>query len=115
MIAWNRHMTRKHVDHTFSALSDPTRRHIVELLADSDAMCVCQLAAEFKTTRQAVTKHLDILCNAGLIATEWRGRERVSSISPDAFEPIRDWLNHYDRFWSGKLKDLKELIERREK
>ena len=107
-------MIRNQVDDTFSALSDPTRRHIVELLADSDAMRVSELATKFNTTRQAVTKHLDVLCNAGLIATERRGRERISSISRHAFEPIRDWLNHYDRFWTGKLEDLKELIERRE-
>ena len=106
---------RNQVEHTFSALSDPTRRHIVELLANCDAMRVSELATEFKTTRQAVTKHLDILCNAGLVSTERHGRERLSSISQDAFEPIRDWLTHYDRFWTSKLEDLKELIERGEK
>lgn len=107
-------MTRKYIDHKFSALSDPTRRHIVELLSDRDAMRVGELAAMFNTSRQAVTKHLDILCNAELVATQWQGRERISRISPDAFVEIWDWLNHYDQFWAGKLKDLKELIERRE-
>ncbi len=107
-------MMKNQVDHSFFALSDPTRRHIVELLAQSEAMRVCELATKFNTTRQAVTKHLDILCNAGLVATERQGRERISSISRDAFEPIRDWLNQYDRCWTGKLEDLKELIERRE-
>jgi len=107
-------MIKDQVNQTFSALSDPTRRHIVELLTDSDAMRVSELATKFNTTRQAVTKHLDILCNAGLVETERQGRERFSSISCDAFEPIRDWLNHYDRFWTGKLEGLKELIERSE-
>jgi len=107
-------MMKDQVDRTFSALSDPTRRHIVELLTDSDAMRVSELAKKFHTTRQAVTKHLDILCNAGLVTTERPGRERISSISRDAFKPIWDWLNHYDCFWTGKLEDLKELIERRE-
>ncbi len=107
-------MKKIQVDHTLSALSDPTRRHIVELLVDCDAMRVGELATKFNTTRQAVTKHLDILCNAGLVATERQGRERISSISRDAFEPIRDWLNYYDRFWTMKLEDLKEFVERRE-
>ena len=79
------------------------------------AMRISELATKFDTTRQAVINHLDILCNAGLVATERKGRERISSISRDAVEPIRDWLNHYDRFWTGKLEDLKELVERREK
>jgi DNA-binding transcriptional ArsR family regulator len=105
---------KNQVDHAFSALSDPTRRQIIELLADSKNMRICELAAKFNTTRQAVTNHLDILCNAGLVATERKGRDRISSISRDAFEPIRGWLNHYDRFWTGKLEDLKELVERRE-
>ena len=66
-------MKKKEVDHTLSALSDPTRRHIVELLVDCDAMRVGELATKFNTTRQAVTKHLDILCNAGLVATRAAG------------------------------------------
>ena len=104
----------KHIDHTFAALADPTRRRIVELLADGNVLRVGELVARFATSRQAVTRHLDILCAAGLVDTRWRGRERMSRLSPEAFHGIRDWLVHYDRFWDEKLQGLKALIERRE-
>ena len=102
------------IDQTFAALADSTRRRIVELLADDDVLRVGELVARFETSRQAVTRHLDILCEAGLVETHWRGRERMSRLSPEAFQGIRDWLTHYDRFWDEKLQGLKVLIERRE-
>lgn len=105
-------MEMTQIDRTFAALSDPTRRRIVEVLAGRDAMRVSELATRFDTTRQAVTKHLDILCASGLVLTERQGRERLSSVAPEALEPIWTWLHQYDRFWNTKLKDLKELIER---
>jgi DNA-binding transcriptional ArsR family regulator len=107
-------MSNEHIDHTFAALADPTRRRIVELLAGGDNLRVGDLAARFDTSRQAVTRHLDILCEAGLVDTRRCGRERISRISPGAFLGIHDWLSHYDRFWDEKLQDLKALIEGRE-
>lgn len=106
-------MTDERIDHAFAALADPTRRRIVELLAEGNVLRVGELVARFETSRQAVTRHLDILCDAGLVDTHWRGRERMSRISPEAFQGIRDWLTHYDRFWDEKLQGLKMLIERR--
>jgi len=107
-------MPNRSIDHTFAALSDPTRRHIVELLAEGNALRVGDLAARFESSRQAVTKHLDILCDAQLVTTQWQGRERISRMAPDAFAALRDWMEHYDRFWSEKLENLKQLIERGE-
>jgi len=106
-------VTDERIDHAFAALADPTRRRIVELLAEGNVLRVGELVARFETSRQAVTRHLDILCDAGLVDTHWRGRERMSRISPEAFQGIRDWLTHYDRFWDEKLQGLKMLIERR--
>ncbi len=105
-------MAQSRIDMAFSALSDPTRRRIVEILANEEAMRVSEIAADFDSTRQAVTKHLDILCKAGLIATEWRGRDRFNRLSDGGLDPIVEWLNHYDRFWSAKFEELKGLIEK---
>ena len=107
-------MAHEQIDNMFSALADPTRRRIVELLAEGNVLRVGELVARFETSRQAVTRHLDILCEAGLVDTRWRGRERMSRLSPEAFKGIRDWLTRHDRFWEEKLGDLKALIERRE-
>ncbi|MGD8930752.1 MAG: metalloregulator ArsR/SmtB family transcription factor [Lysobacterales bacterium] len=105
-------MATRSIDQTFAALSDPTRRRIVEVLTQAGAMRVGDLVARFESSRQAVTKHLDILCDANLVATQWQGRERISRLAPDALSALRDWMEHYDRFWSEKLDNLKMLIER---
>jgi len=99
----------------FAALGDPTRQRIAELLAEGRELRLSDLAEEFDLTRQTVTRHLDVLCAAGVAKTDWRGRERYTALSEGAFDSIRDWLGRYDRFWSGKLEDLKEFIELREK
>lgn len=98
----------------FSALGDPTRQRIVELLADGPPVRISDLAEQFSSTRQAVTKHVNILCAAGVMTTEKRGRERFTRLADDALDPIADWLSQYNKFWGAKLVDLKKLIERRE-
>jgi DNA-binding transcriptional ArsR family regulator len=95
----------------FAALGDPTRARIVQLLAGADELRLSDLAQEFDSARQTVTRHLDVLGDAGLTTTEWRGRERYTALSDDAFDPVRDWLSRYDRFWDQRLDELKTLIE----
>lgn len=107
-------MLRNDQHRIFAALGDPTRQKIVELLADGKWVRISDLANQFSSTRQAVTKHINILCGAGLMTTERRGRERLMRLADDALDPIADWLRHYDKFWGAKLTDLKQLIERRE-
>ena len=99
----------------FAALGDPTRQRIAEMLAEGRELRVSDLSEEFDLARQTVTRHLDVLCAAGVAKTNWRGRERYTALSEDAFDSIRDWLGRYDRFWDGKLEELKEFIELREK
>ena len=95
----------------FTALADPNRRRIVELLAEGGAQRVADISTSFDMSRQAVTKHLDILNRSGMVHTERRGRERYSQLASDAFDPILDWLRRYDRFWEDKLGRLKQIIE----
>lgn len=95
----------------FAALGDPTRARIVQLLAVAHKLRVSDLVDEFDSARQTVTRHLDILGDAGITKTEWRGRERYTSLSEDAFDPAREWLKRYDRFWDERLEQLKTLVE----
>lgn len=95
----------------FAALGDPTRQHIVELLADGRELRLSDLAREFDSARQTVTRHLDVLGAAGVTSTEWRGRERYTSLNAEAFDPVKDWLSRYDRFWEARLEQLKTIIE----
>lgn len=95
----------------FAALGDTTRARIVELLSTGKSLRLSDLVEEFDSTRQTVTRHLEILGAAGITTTERKGRERYTSLSEDAFDPIRDWLSRYDRFWDERLDELKALIE----
>lgn len=95
----------------FAALADPTRRRIVEILAVGGGQRVADIATGFDVSRQAVTKHLDILHVAGVVVTERRGRERFTRLAENAFDPIREWLFRYDRFWDDRLGELKRIIE----
>lgn len=99
----------------FAALGDPTRARIVQLLAVAHELRLSDLVEEFDSARQTVTRHLDVLGDAGITTTEWRGRERYTSLSEDAFDPVREWLERYDRFWDERLDELKTLIEGGEK
>ena len=95
----------------FAALGDPTRARIVELLSMGKSLRLSDLVQEFDSTRQTVTRHLEVLAAAGITMTERKGRERYTSLSEDAFDPIREWLSRYDRFWDERLDELKALIE----
>jgi DNA-binding transcriptional ArsR family regulator len=95
----------------FAALGDPTRQRIVELLADGRELRLSDLARHFPSARQTVTRHLDVLGAAGVTRTEWRGRERYTSLRAGAFDSVRDWLSRYDRFWEARLDELKAMIE----
>jgi DNA-binding transcriptional ArsR family regulator len=99
----------------FTALADPTRRRIVEILSERGPQRVSDVTARLPVTRQAVSKHLDVLSAAGITATERQGRERITRLAEGAFEPLKDWLVRYDRFWSESLASLKKQIEGRDR
>ena len=94
----------------FRALADPTRRDILALLRRQD-MTIAQVSDRFDMTRAAVKKHLTVLSDGGLITVEARGRERINRLNPAGLAPVLSWFDIYDRFWEGRLNDLKSAIE----
>ena len=100
------------LDRTFAALADPTRRAILARLARGEAT-VGELARPFRVSRPAVSKHLRVLEQAGLVQRERDGR--VSRCALDA-EPMREaaeWVERYRVFWTGRLDSLERYLERR--
>ncbi len=95
----------------FRALADPTRREILVMLAEAD-LTIGEVSENFDMTRAAVKKHLTMLSDGGLITVTPRGREKVNSLAPEAFGPVRDWLSFFDRFWDERLDALKTAIEK---
>ena len=98
------------LDRTFSALADPTRRAIVERLADGEAS-VTELAAPFAMSLPAVSKHLKVLERAGLISRGRRAQWRPCRLEPEPLKEASDWLQEYRRLWEERLDRLDEYLQ----
>jgi DNA-binding transcriptional ArsR family regulator len=99
------------IHHVFNALADSTRRQIVEMLSDGDARSVSEITRHFGMTRQAVTKHLAVLMEGGILVSERHGRDRYNRLRPEGFDPLREWFSHYSAFWDDRLSALKKQVE----
>ena len=93
----------------FQAIADPTRRAIIALIA-IQAMTPNALAANFGTTRQAVSKHLRILTECELITLEQRGREIYYRLEIKKMKEIDEWLEQYRKIWETTYSQLDELL-----
>ena len=101
--------SQKGLDRVFHALADPTRRRIVEKLTRAEHG-VMELAAEFEMSQPAVTKHLNVLQKAGIIARHKEGRRRVCRLKPRALERSARWIESCRDFWNARLDALEELL-----
>jgi DNA-binding transcriptional ArsR family regulator len=94
----------------FRAIADPTRREILGLLRDG-RYSVGDLAANFRTSRPAISKHLRVLRSVGLIVTEREGTARICALNGAPLRAVSDWLNDYRMFWGETLRGLKDYVE----
>ncbi len=99
---------------TFEALADPTRRTIVELLAGGERSAG-ELAAEFETSRPAVSRHLRVLREHGLVSAREHGRRRLYALEPAPLAELDEWLSHYRDYWTNRLDALDVELKRRRK
>jgi DNA-binding transcriptional ArsR family regulator len=100
------------LDRTFSALSDPRRRDILERLQLGPAS-ISELAKPSGISLPGVMKHVRILEEANLVTTEKRGRTRECRLGPDQMEVVATWIEHYRDQWERRLDRLEALIEKR--
>jgi DNA-binding transcriptional ArsR family regulator len=99
------------LDRTFAALADPTRRALLAQLGAQQNLSVSELAKPFPVSLPAIMKHLDVLSDAGLIARSKTGRIVACRLTAKPMEQAMDWLNRYQRFWSGQLDRLAAFVE----
>jgi DNA-binding transcriptional ArsR family regulator len=92
-------------------LADGTRRRIVELLADRERTAG-ELAGEFTVSRPAVSRHLRVLRQAGLVRSRERGTQRLYSLDPAPLEELDEWLSRYRGFWTQRLEALDVQLRR---
>lgn len=94
----------------FQAIADPTRRAIIDLLARAP-MNVNSVSENFNISRPAVSKHMRILVECGLVTINQQGRERYCYAYPKRLKEVNDWLQSYEKFWNKKLDALDDFLQ----
>lgn len=93
----------------FTAISHPARRQMLDLLVEAD-LSVTAITGSFRISRPAVSQHLRVLLDAGLVSERRHGRERRYRIAPAGLAPVREWISHYERFWDHHLLRLQKHL-----
>jgi DNA-binding transcriptional ArsR family regulator len=99
------------LDSTFAALSDATRRGILACLARQGEASVSELAAPYKMSLPAVSKHLRVLEHAGLVARQRDGRVHRCRLRAEPMKDAAAWIEHYRQFWEAQLDSLARYLE----
>lgn len=99
------------LDRTFSALAHPIRRAILTRLARDGSASVSDLAEPFDVSLMAVSKHLKVMDEAGLVRREKDGRVHRCSFDPEAMDVAKDWIEHHRRYWTRQLDSLAAYLE----
>lgn len=97
----------------FQAIADPTRRKLLNLLSHEE-MPVTAISGHFTMSRTAVSKHLRVLADAGLVKERKAGRETRYRLEPEPLLELKRWLSYYERFWENKLLTLQRFVESNE-
>ena len=107
-------MPHDHLSTTFAALADPTRRALLARLASGERS-VNELAAPFSLSLPAISKHLKVLEQAGLIARSRRAQWRPCRLQAVPLKDVSDWVEHYRRFWEESFDRLDEYLAKIQK
>jgi DNA-binding transcriptional ArsR family regulator len=94
----------------FAAIADPTRRAILDRLLTGEQP-VKQLAEPFAMSLPAISQHLQVLCDAGLVQMRKAGRQRLYRLNPEPLRQVFNWIADYEQFWQHKLDALGNYLE----
>lgn len=95
---------------SLAAIADPTRRRIVELLAERERSAG-ELVEEFDLSAPAISQHLNVLREAGLVVTRAEGQSRIQTLNPDGLDEVGAWLEKTRAFWSRRLDALERELK----
>lgn len=93
----------------FQAIADPVRRDIIAMLAQ-EALTVNTVAENFDISRPAISKHIKILAECGIIIINKKGRERYCEIQPKNLMPVSEWIDQYRKLWEDKLDSFENYL-----
>lgn len=99
------------LDLVFNSLSNPTRRDIFKRVSNNQ-LTVGEIAAPYKMSFAAISKHLKILENAKLITKRRNGRQHIVTAQPASLKSVQDYLGQYEKLWNKRLDDLEELLSK---
>lgn len=97
----------------FQAISDPTRRDIINLLS-TQSLNLNTVASHFQVSRPAISKHIKILSECGIVEIRQEGRERYCRADLEKLKEVDVWLDHYRQFWNRKLNALGDFLDRKD-
>ena len=95
----------------FQAIADPTRREIINLITHK-SLNLNSVAENFDISRPAISKHIKILTECGLIVIKQQGRDRYCEAKLEQLSEVSDWIEQYRKFWSDKLDSLEEYLNK---
>ncbi|WLD94427.1 helix-turn-helix transcriptional regulator [Alkalihalobacillus sp. AL-G] len=95
----------------FQAIADPTRRAVLQLLAEENEMPISKITSYFPMSRTAIAKHLQILSEVKLVRGRKAGREKLYRLYPEPLGELKQWLAFFDQYWDNKLSILKHVVE----
>jgi DNA-binding transcriptional ArsR family regulator len=98
----------------FQAIADPTRRTILDMLSGKRST-MSEVAENFDISLPAISKHMKILEECGLVVIEQEGRDRYCEAKPEKLSEVSDWVNQYQAFWDTNLRSLKHFMEKKNK
>ena len=94
----------------FMAITDPTRRALLDRLRGGEQP-VKQLAEPFSMSLPAISQHLQVLCEVGLVSQRRKGRQRFYRLNPEPLKQVSDWIADYEQFWQNSLDALGNYLE----
>ncbi len=96
---------------TFHALADPNRRRIIEMLAREGELSATEIHNRFSVSAPAVSQHLKVLREAGLVRVEKRAQQRIYRLAPEAMRPVEGWASQIRQLWSQRFDALDALLK----
>ncbi len=100
---------------TFSALAEPTRRNILELLAHSGQMSASDIYKKYSVSPPAISQHLKILKDANLVEVEKRAQQRIYAINPTGLSELDKWVQKMTKLWDERFTRLDKILEKEKK
>lgn len=98
------------MEHAFRAIADPSRRAVLDMLAQGER-AVNELLEAFSFSQPALSRHLRVLREAGLVRARAVGRQRLYFLRPEGLRPVAEWVRSYERFWQERLDRLGDLLD----